>query len=82
MLSGISFRGVSCSESGVLVNMVWSGRTCSQVSSTRSNVIDVFSIDVSLVLVERLILPHVFLEGLLFLNEQSVIEVDDVRCHF
>lgn len=82
MLSGTSFRGVSCSESGVLVNMVCSRRTCSQVSSTRSNVIDVFSIDVSLVLVERLILPHVFLEGLLLLNEQSVIEVDDVRCHF
>lgn len=63
------------------MNMVWFGCSGSQVASSRSDVVDVFSVDISLVLMERLKLVLVFLEGLLLLNEQSVIEVDDIGCH-
>ena len=56
-------------ESGMLMNMVWLGCSGFQVASSRSDVVDVFSVDISLVLMERLKLVLVFLEGLLLLNE-------------
>jgi len=63
------------------MNMIWSGRYGFQISSSRSIVIDVFSAYGRLVMVERLILLHILLEGLLLLNEQLVIKIYDIRCH-
>jgi len=82
MVTGRSlFSGVSSFERSMFMNMIWSGRYGFQISSSRSIVIDVFSAYGSLVMVKRLILLHILLEGLLLLNEQLVIKIYDIRCH-